>query len=236
VLAVLVVAGTYLPHRTKAGTGEKGPALPQSSNPAPQTSTQAPVPPDTNSGNASESVPPPPTTPPVEVAPAPGDSSAASGTAPSPYVNAADTAKSVNPAPSNPPRARRNSNKGTAVTESPSNSSVQDNAHAPDVNASAAAQAQQAAAAAAQMEELEKQFDQISTRSNAVGASLDTLRQQQASQGLNLRGDVAASEERLHTYVNRAQAALQSQDTASAEKYLKLAEPELDKIEKFLGH
>ena len=86
------------------------------------------------------------------------------------------------------------------------------------------------------MEELEKQFDQISTRSNAVGASLDTLRQQQASQGLNLRGDVAASEERLHTYVNRAQAALQSQDTASAEKYLKLAEPELDKIEKFLGH
>jgi hypothetical protein len=104
-----------------------------------------------------------------------------------------------------------------------------------DSGAASAMQAEQAAAAA-RWEELEKQFDQISTRANAVSSSLDTLQRQQASQGLNLRGDIAASQERLRTYVGKAQAAIQNQDPKNAQKYLDLAEPELERIEKFLGH
>jgi hypothetical protein len=86
-----------------------------------------------------------------------------------------------------------------------------------------------------QLEQVEKEFDQVSSRSNAVASSLDTLQREQASQGLNLRGDIAASHERLNTYLGRAQAAMQSHDAKSAQKYLDLAEPELEKLEKFLG-
>ena len=240
VLAVLVVAGVYLPHRTKAGVGEQTTPAQQSSTPQPATQnpSEATVPPSPNAtaGNPSEAIPPPPSTPPVEVAPSAGSSAPAVGAPPSPYVNASDSAKSLSAARTSSHPQRSTSKSASGTSEPTGSGSVPGNSNSTDAAANAAAQAQQAAAAAAQMEELEKQFDQISTRSNAVGASLDTLRQQQASQGLNLRGDVAASEERLHTYVNRAQAALQGQDVASAEKYLKLAEPELEKIEKFLGH
>jgi hypothetical protein len=210
------------------------PSAAQSSVPG----TVAPAP-DVNADTGTESVPPAPSTPPIEVPPA-GNTPVPAATAPAPYVNAAETAKSPTTPRNNGSRTPRSSAGGTNAPSIGPNSSAAPGGSPGNSAANAAAQAEQAAntaaAAAAQLEELEKQFDQISTRSNAVSTSLDTLRQQQASQGLNLRGDMSASEERLHTYINRAQAALQGQDIASAEKYLKLAEPELEKIEKFLGH
>jgi hypothetical protein len=88
---------------------------------------------------------------------------------------------------------------------------------------------------AAQWEELELQLDQLSSRANAVSSSLDTLQRQQAAQGVGLRGDIAASQERLRSYTARAQAAMQHQDPKSAQKYLNLAQVELETIERFLG-
>ena len=89
---------------------------------------------------------------------------------------------------------------------------------------------------AAQLAELEKQTDQLSSRASAVSQSLDTLRNQQAAQGLGLRGDMAASQERMNTYMSKGQAALQRQDVTNAKKYFDLAEVELGKLERFLGH
>lgn len=243
VLAGLVVAGVYVPRRSKAGAGAQTPAL----QPASDTQTAAqegsatavPAPPEAKAGDIAGAVPPPPSTPPVEVPSSASENTAPAGTAPPPYVNAAETAKSSATIPNSPAHAQRGSAKGANGVTQPAGATSPPASNPNDSAANAAAQAEQAAAAAAaaaQLEELEKEFDQVSTRSNAVSTSLDTLRQQQASQGLNLRGDVAASEERLRTYVNKAQAALQNQDITSAQKYLKLAEPELEKIEKFLGH
>ena len=94
----------------------------------------------------------------------------------------------------------------------------------------------QNAATTAQWEELERQLDELSSRANAASSSLDTLQREQAAQGLNLRGDIAASRERLHTYTTKAQAAMQNQDARNTQKYLSLAQGELETIEKFLGH
>jgi serine/threonine-protein kinase len=68
------------------------------------------------------------------------------------------------------------------------------------------------------------------------GGVRHTLQRQQAAQGLNLRGDIAASRERLHAYTTKAQAAMQNQDAKNTQKYLSLAQSELETIEKFLGH
>ncbi len=65
--------------------------------------------------------------------------------------------------------------------------------------------------------------------------SLDGLKRQQAAQGYGLRGDIVAAEERMKTYLSKAEYFMQRQDAKSAKKYLDMAEPEIEKIEKFLG-
>lgn len=101
----------------------------------------------------------------------------------------------------------------------------------------ASAQAQQAQAEAdALAEEVEKQSDQVGSRAAAVTQSIDGLKREQAAQGYGLRGDIASSEERMNTYYAKAQDAMKHQDAKSAKKYLDLAEGELEKLEKFLGH
>src|SRR5207248_3835159 len=64
-----------------------------------------------------------------------------------------------------------------------------------------------AMADAAQLEELERQMDQLSSRTASVNDSLNRMRQQQAASGLGLRGDVASSQERMATYLAKAEAA-----------------------------
>ena len=61
------------------------------------------------------------------------------------------------------------------------------------------------------------------------------MRQQQAASGLGLRGDIASAQERMATYMAKAEAALHTNDARSTKKYLDLAEPEVEKLEKFLG-
>ena len=105
----------------------------------------------------------------------------------------------------------------------------------PSPNASAQAQQAQAEADAL-AEEVEKQSDQVGSRAAAVTQSIDGLKREQAAQGYGLRGDIASSEERMNTYYAKAQDAMKHQDAKSAKKYLDLAEGELEKLEKFLGH
>jgi serine/threonine-protein kinase len=88
----------------------------------------------------------------------------------------------------------------------------------------------------AQLAQLDHEIDQISSRATAVNASLDNLQREQNARGMHLRGDMVAAQQRMQAYLNRAQSALQAQDSEGAKKYLELAEIELGKIEKFLGH
>jgi serine/threonine protein kinase len=86
-----------------------------------------------------------------------------------------------------------------------------------------------------ELEELERQIDQLASRAGSVHGSLDNLRRQQAAQGLGLRGDIASTQERMETYLGKAQAAIRSEDARGSKKYMDLAEPEIEKLEKFLG-
>jgi hypothetical protein len=88
----------------------------------------------------------------------------------------------------------------------------------------------------AQLAELDHEMDQISSREAAANASLDSLQRAQSDQGLQLRGDIVAAQQRMQTYAAKAQSALQAQDIEKTKKYLDLMEMELGKIEKFLGH
>jgi hypothetical protein len=88
---------------------------------------------------------------------------------------------------------------------------------------------------AEQLEELDHNLDQLSSRQIAVDASLQSLQRQQAAQGLGLRGDIVAAQARVQANMAKAQAALQAKDPKTAKKYLDMAEPDIEKLEKFLG-
>jgi serine/threonine-protein kinase len=87
----------------------------------------------------------------------------------------------------------------------------------------------------AQVAAVEKEADQLSGREAAINASLENLQRQMSAQGLGLRGDMMASQQRMQTYMTKAQAAVQAQDVQGARRYLDLAQPEVEKLEKFLG-
>ncbi|HXU48756.1 MAG TPA: protein kinase [Candidatus Binatia bacterium] len=93
-----------------------------------------------------------------------------------------------------------------------------------------------APADAASLQQVETQLDQVSSRATAVTASLDGLRKQQATQGLSLRGDMTAAEQRMEANLSKAENALQAHDAAQAKHYMDLAEPDVEKLETFLGH
>jgi len=86
-----------------------------------------------------------------------------------------------------------------------------------------------------ELEEMERHMDQLASRASSVHDSLENLRRQQAAQGLGLRGDIASSQERMNTYLGKAQAAMRKEDIRGSKKYMDLAEPEIEKLEKFLG-
>lgn len=83
---------------------------------------------------------------------------------------------------------------------------------------------------------VEDEADRLNVRGDTVTQSVETLRKQQQAAGYNLRGDIASSEERMQMYLTKGDNALKAQDLKNAQKYFDLAEAELTKLEKFLGH
>jgi serine/threonine protein kinase len=88
---------------------------------------------------------------------------------------------------------------------------------------------------AAELSDLRDRLMQISARTTSIEASLTRLQQEQAKQGLGLRGDMAAAEQRLNYQLNEADSNLKQGDAAGAKKRLDGAERDLEAIEKFLG-
>jgi serine/threonine-protein kinase len=83
---------------------------------------------------------------------------------------------------------------------------------------------------------LEDDADKLNVRAATASHSVDTLRQQQMAAGYNLRADIASAEERMQLYLAKGNATLKAKDTAGAQKYFDLADAEISKVEKFLGH
>jgi hypothetical protein len=83
---------------------------------------------------------------------------------------------------------------------------------------------------------LEDEADRLNIRAATASRSVDTLRQQQQAAGYNLRGDIASAAERMQMYIAKGDAALKAKDMANAQKYYDLADAEISKVEKFLGH
>ena len=86
-----------------------------------------------------------------------------------------------------------------------------------------------------ELTDLKDQLIKLSSRANALRASLDRLRMEQNAQGYGLRPDIAAAEERMATYLDEAQRALDACDVEKTQSYIKSAESNLEKLEQFLG-
>jgi serine/threonine-protein kinase len=86
-----------------------------------------------------------------------------------------------------------------------------------------------------ELEKLQDELDQLSSRARAAKDSVENLRRQQNAQGLNLRGDIAATEDRMGSDIDKAQAALQNRNAKDARRYMEKAEAEVETLEKFLG-
>jgi serine/threonine-protein kinase len=87
----------------------------------------------------------------------------------------------------------------------------------------------------AQMRELQEETEQLDLRVQTASASLKSLKDQMASQGLGMRSDVLAAETRMNHFLNLAEKELARGDAVSAEHDLKMAGYAVDFIEKFLG-
>jgi eukaryotic-like serine/threonine-protein kinase len=83
--------------------------------------------------------------------------------------------------------------------------------------------------------ELEKEVDDLSSRQGSLNATLDNMKQAQANAGYGLRGDMVSAQQRMNINVQKATAAFNAQDLEGAKRYLKLAEGDVEKLEKFLG-
>jgi hypothetical protein len=102
-------------------------------------------------------------------------------------------------------------------------------------SSTASVTSQPAGPSEAELDSANDDLIKIRARMDAVHQSLANLKQQQAAEGLGLRGDIAASESRLYSYYQTAESALQQRNLPSAQKYTGLAEQELTKLEHFLG-
>ncbi|MGI9102609.1 MAG: protein kinase domain-containing protein [Terriglobales bacterium] len=100
--------------------------------------------------------------------------------------------------------------------------------------------ANQAAAAppgpsAAELDQAEREVDQLTGRAGAVNSSLETLKRQQAASGYGLRGDMAERQASMKLNISKAQEAIGRNDLARAKRYAALAAADIEALERFLG-
>jgi hypothetical protein len=101
---------------------------------------------------------------------------------------------------------------------------------------STAAVSQQSAGPSQQdLEAADESLMKLNSRSQAVHASLDSLRSRQAAQGLSPSPEITSGASRMDNYLGAAQRALQARDLTSANKNMQRAEDELTKLEQKFG-
>jgi hypothetical protein len=248
VLVVLVIAGIYVPRtattkasdqarrtQQKANDSSAGPA---SSSSVPDDKTKAPDSADANKTDAQQSADQSghdavqsSESKGDTIVPTRGDSAASKQVDQSQQVSTADAGK---------PKKKHALNVESKIAAVPGggqqDKKVDPAAGGGQQDEYAGQHAGPARADAAQLEALEEQADQLSSRVGSINDSLDNLRNQQSANGYSLRRDIASAQDLMKTHLAKAQAALQNQDVAGAKKYLDLAEGDASRIDKFLGH
>jgi eukaryotic-like serine/threonine-protein kinase len=105
-----------------------------------------------------------------------------------------------------------------------------------DANAAAAAEAARAAEEAAKLyDEQENRFVHMSSRAAAMKTSFETLRNQQAAAGYSPSGEFTKAVSSMDQFLGRAEAALSNHDGATAKKYMDMAEPQIEILERKFG-
>jgi len=248
VIAVLVVAGLYGPRwaRTRAGGNTAGESRQTSPPPANVAPPSSPAKSTANTSPAATAGSPPAT---VSDSVRPASELQVGQPQPSSPPSTPVAASSPSPQTSGPPQARPKNYAARAGSGSqPASSWVSSSGAQPPSqppqqlqsppqpvgNSSAQPQVSQDASAA-ELEDLDTQMDQLTTRATAARESVENLRRQQAAQGLNLRGDISAAEDLMATNLDKAKNALQNRNAKDARRYLEKAEASLGTLEKFLG-
>jgi serine/threonine protein kinase len=228
VLAVLVVAGIYIPRSSKTQAKNSEPVSPASSNAEPpkvsddvgsQTASQSPA--TTAPDSGAQSMPPPTSdSQPSAVAAAP------SSTTPTPPSN-----RSVQDAPAKTPAhgSKLTAKNNSAGTRTPAMQGVQQDSETAPAPSSAPANN------SAGLDELEHEVDLLSNRAAAVNSGLDRLQQQQSAAGYGLRGDMVAKQSSMKNNLSKAQDAIDRGDSVRARKYADLAQGDVEALEHFLG-
>jgi hypothetical protein len=219
VVGVLFAAGFYLPRRLKIHAGEGKAAFPaKPAAAAPATSQPA--------GSAATS----------SAVAAPGGATAQSSQTSLPETTGQPAADASSGNATSHPDTEGNikhSSQGAPASAEQRRAAAE---RAQAQAEAAAAEAARAKAAAEDLKEAEGLEDQLNGRAASVSQSLDNLKGQQSAQGYGLRGDVVSAEQRMQSYMSKAQAALQRQDGPSAKKFFEQADREISFLEKFLGH
>jgi hypothetical protein len=84
--------------------------------------------------------------------------------------------------------------------------------------------------------QVQERMVDMEARANTARRQVGQIRKQQEAQGLGLRNDVESAESRLESYLNAAKADVARGDAMAARQDLNKAEPELNTLERFLGH
>jgi eukaryotic-like serine/threonine-protein kinase len=76
---------------------------------------------------------------------------------------------------------------------------------------------------------------QLDAEADSIKSGVQQIRSQQQAQGLDLRGDVLASLNRMNSYLNEADRALSQNDVQGAQDEMERAEKEITNLKTFLG-
>lgn len=221
VVAFLVAAGIYLPRREKTRAGGQSSITEQKQ--APESAASTP----TAEASSQPAANPNPTSPATG-----GDAGTSAQSQPA--TGAQDGGNSMAGGQGsnlNPAQDKGAPAMDQQVKKARSKGKIPDGGQTPAGAAEMAPPPDESAA----LEEVEQQVDQMRGRAAGVNDSLDNLRRQQSAQGLGLRGDMAAAQERMKIHLEKAKAALENQDLTNAKKYSDQAEADLEQLERFLG-
>ena len=76
---------------------------------------------------------------------------------------------------------------------------------------------------------------QLSAEADSIRSGIQQIRSNQQAQGLDLRGDILASQNRMNSYMSEAERALSQNDVQTAQEEMDRAEKEIGTLKAFLG-
>jgi hypothetical protein len=82
---------------------------------------------------------------------------------------------------------------------------------------------------------VEHDVDQLSNRAAAVSSGLNRLQQQQGAAGYGLRGDMVERGASMNNNLARAEDAVRHRDLVRAKRFARMAENDIEVLERFLG-